>query len=50
MEDKEDKMAKSRVADQPGQWKNVTSKATKKKQAKAWDELMNKKKKSGGKK
>lgn len=41
MKNKEDEMAttKSRIVDQPGQWKNVTPKATKKKQAKAWAEL-----------
>ena len=39
---------KNRFVDKPGQWKNVTPKTTKKKQAKAWDQLqksMNKKKK-----
>lgn len=30
---------KNRLVDQPGQWKNITPKATKKKQAKAWDAL-----------
>lgn len=39
---------KNRFVDQKGQWKNVTPKATRKKQAKAWEQLqkaMNKKKK-----
>lgn len=32
-------VTKSRFVDQKGQWKNVTSKATKKKQTKAWEQL-----------
>ena len=30
---------KSRIVDQPGQWKNDTPAATKKRQQKAWDKL-----------